>query len=98
MAGNGHLRVSALATLATLALTVSACGRVAAPGAAPYAQVIRDPDNPAWAGSLTSTATAARVIKDPDNPYWTGFWTVARVTSPANATIHDPDNPYWLGR
>ena len=37
-------------------------------------QVVRDPENPYFAGNAISapTESGARTVRDPENPYWSG--------------------------
>lgn len=108
MAGYKRIQRAILATVAVLILA-TACGRVAAPDAASAAQVIRDPDNPYFAGHVpASVTTTTQIVRDPDNPYWIGnpnlTGEAVQLTGEAAATrssasvIRDPDNPYWTGR
>lgn len=108
MAGYERIQRAIIATTAVLVLA-TACGRVAAPGAASAAQVIRNADDPYFAGHVPATVTTTtQVVRDPDNPYWVGNPNLtseaANLTGEAAATrsttsvIRDPDNPYWTGR
>lgn len=73
----------ALLSLALVSsLVLGACGSVVRAASAGLpgtmsggAQVIRDPDNPAFVGAARSSdaeTTTQRIVRDPDNPYWSG--------------------------
>lgn len=48
-----------------------------------YTPVIRDPENPAYAGRTIGSleTTGVQIVRDPENPYWTG----ASISAGSNA-------------
>ena len=84
-------------TIAILAISASLL--VAAVGFSVLsAQVVRDPQNPAFVGNTVgslNTTTSSQTVRDPENPAYAGNTVSAPSTS--GTQLRDPENPYWTG-
>jgi hypothetical protein len=61
-----------LALVASFSVLLAACGSHAgAAGDESHVRVIRDPDNPAFTGTVSDRTI--ETVRDPENPYWIGY-------------------------
>jgi len=69
-----NVKKRATRALAILGICASLLLGAAAVVQATASQVVRDPENPYFAGNAISapTESGARTVRDPENPYWSG--------------------------